>query len=98
MDYVLNTKGVLTKTANWLLQGVILKKIKENCKYSIQPNLEEGKKSMLPYLTNYSPMKGVFVNGKLNDFVFEKMELTESGIVAFITSTGSMKITIDGME
>ena len=98
MDYVLNTKGVLTKTANWLLQGVILKKIKENCKYSIQPNLEEGTKSMRPYLTNYSPMKGVFVNGRLNDFVFEKMELTESGIVAFITSTGSMKITIDGME
>jgi len=29
MDYVLNTKGILTKTANWLLQGVILKKIQE---------------------------------------------------------------------
>jgi len=98
MDYVLNTKGILTRTANWLLQGVILNKIKENCKYSIQPNLEEGKKNMLPFLSNYSPMKGVFVNGKLNDFVFEKMELTENGIVAFITSTGSMKITIDGME
>ena len=98
MNYVLNTKGLLTKTANWLLQGVILNKIKESCKYSIQPNLEEGKKNMLPYLTNYSPMKGVFVNGKLNDFVFEKMELSENGIVAFITSSGSMKITIDGME
>jgi hypothetical protein len=98
MDYVLNTKGILTRSANWLLQGVILNKIKENCKYSIQPNLEEGKKNMLPYLTNYSPMKGVFVNGKLNDFVFEKMELTENGIVAFITSSGTMKITIDGME
>ena len=98
MNYVLNTKGLLTKTANWLLQGVILSKIKESCKYSIQPNLEEGKKNMLPYLTNYSPMKGVFVNGKLNDFVFEKMELSENGIVAFITATGAMKITIDGME
>jgi hypothetical protein len=98
MDYVLNTKGLLTKTANWLLQNMILKKIKENCKYSILPNLEEAKKNMLPYLANYSPMKGVFVNGKLNDFAFEKMELTENGIVAFITSTGSMKITIDGME
>ena len=53
---------------------------------------------MLPYLTNYSPMKGVFVNGKLNDFVFEKMELSENGIVAFITATGTMKITIEGME
>ena len=98
MDYVLNTKGILTRTANWLLQSVILNKIKESCKYSIQLNLEEGKKNMLPYLTNYSPMKGVFVNGKLNDFVFEKMELSENGIVAFITATGAMKITIDGME
>ncbi len=98
MDYVLNTKGILTRTANWLLQGMILNKIKESCRYSIKPNLDEGKKNMLPYLTNYSPMKGVFVNGKLNDFIFEKMELTEKGIVAFITSTGTMKITIDGME
>ena len=98
LDYVLNTKGILTRTANWLLQGMILNKIKENCKYSIKPNLDEGKKNMLPYLANYSPMKGVFVNGKLNDFIFEKMELTEKGIVAFITSTGTMKITIDGME
>jgi hypothetical protein len=98
MDYVLNTKGILTKTANWLLQGMILNKIKESCRYSIKPNLDEGKKNMLPYLTNYSPMKGVFVNGKLNDFVFEKMELSEKGIVAFITSTGTMKITIDGMD
>ena len=98
LDYVLNTKGILTKTANWLLQGMILNKIKENCKYSIKPNLDEGKKNMLPYLTNYSPMKGVFVNGKLNDFVFEKIELNNEGIVAFITSSGNMKITIDGMD
>lgn len=98
LDYVLNTKGILTRTANWLLQGVILNKIKENCKYSIKPNLDEGKKNMLPYLTNYSPMKGVFVNGKLNDFVFEKIELNNEGIVAFITSSGNMKITIDGMD
>ncbi|SEQ14219.1 DUF4403 family protein [Flavobacterium urocaniciphilum] len=98
LDYVLNTKGILTRTANWLLQGVILNKIKENCKYSIKPNLDEGKKNMLPYLTNYSPMKGVFVNGKLNDFVFEKIEMNNDGIVAFITSSGNMKITIDGMD
>ena len=26
MDYVLNTKGILTKSANWLLQGTILRK------------------------------------------------------------------------
>ena len=98
MDYVLNTKGLLTKTANWLLQGVILKKIQENCKYSIKENLEEGKKNLLPYLSNYSPMKGVFVNGTLNDFEFEKVELTNNAIIAFITTSGKMNVKIEGME
>ena len=98
MDYVLNTKSVLMKSANWLMQGTILKKIQESCRYSIKGNLEEGKKNMEPYLTNYSPMKGVFINGVLNDFEFEKLELTDKAIIAFITTSGKMNIKIDGME
>jgi len=98
MDYVLNTKGLLTKTANWLLQGMILRKIQENCRYSIKQNLDEGKKSLLPYLNNYSPMKGVFVNGTTEDFEFEKVEVTDKAIIAFITTTGKMNVKIDGMD
>ena len=98
MDYVLNSKGLLTRTANWLLQGVILKKIQETCRYSIKENLEEGKKSLLPYLNNFSPMKGVFINGTMNDFEFEKVEVTNKAIIAFITTTGKMSVKIDGMD
>lgn len=98
MDYVLNTKGLLTKTANWLLSGMILKKIQESCRYSIKGNLDDGKKNMQPYLTNYSPMKGVFVNGSLNDFEFDKVELTDKAIIAFIKTSGQMSVKIDGME
>jgi hypothetical protein len=32
------------RTADWLAQGLILRKIKENCRYSIKTNLDEGKK------------------------------------------------------
>jgi hypothetical protein len=53
---------------------------------------------MLPYLNNYSPMKGVFVNGSLDDFYFEKVELTDKAIIAFIKASGKMKVFIDGME
>jgi hypothetical protein len=98
LNYVLNTKSVLLKSANWLLQGTILNKIKESCRYSIQENLDEGKKNMEPYLNNYSPMKGVFVNGSLDDFNFEKVELTNKAIIAFITTSGKMNIKIDGLE
>src|SRR5690606_37261285 len=61
LDYILNTKNILIKSANWLVQGKVLKKIEENCRYSIQENMDEGKANMMTYLTNYSPMKGVFV-------------------------------------
>ena len=98
MDYVLDTKGFLTKTANWLLQGIILKKIQENCKYSVKDNLEEGKKSLLPYLTNYSPMKGVVINGTLSSFDFDKVVVNDKAIIAFIAAAGKMSVKIDGLD
>jgi hypothetical protein len=98
LEYVLNTKSILLKSANWLMQGAILSKIQESCRYSIKGNLEEGKQSLKPYLTNYTPMKGVAVNGTLNDFEFEKVELTDKAIIAFITISGKLKIKVDGME
>lgn len=98
MEYVLNTKSVLMRTANWLAEGIILRKIQENCRYSIKSNLEEGKKNLLPYLNNYSPMPGIFVNGSLNDFEFDKVELTNNAIIAFIKGSGKMDLKIDGMK
>jgi hypothetical protein len=43
LDYVLDTKNKLMRTANWLAQGFILRKLRD-CRYSIQTNLDEGKK------------------------------------------------------
>lgn len=98
LDYVLNTKSILTKTANWLLQGFIVRKIQESCRYSIKANMEEGKKNLLPYLNNFSPMKGVFVNGSIDELEFEKIELTNELIIAFINGNGKMNVKIDGMD
>lgn len=97
LDYALETKSKLMKTANWLAQGVVLNKIRENCRYSIAPNLEEGKQNILKYLNNYSPTSGVFVNGKMNDILFEKVLLTNTSIVAFLNITGKVKVSINGM-
>jgi len=98
MDYVLDTKSALMRTANWLAGGIILKKIQENCRYSIKQNLEDGKKNMLPYLSNYSPMPGIYVNGTLDDFVFDKVELTNNAIIAFIKGSGKIDLKVDGMK
>ncbi|MGO4820421.1 MULTISPECIES: DUF4403 family protein [unclassified Flavobacterium] len=98
LDYVLDTKNKLMRTANWLAQGVILKKIQENCRYSIQANLDEGKKTMMSYLSNYSPMPGVFINGKMEDIQFQKIQLTKNAIIAFIKVNAEVNVTVDGLK
>ncbi|GEL09915.1 protein of unknown function [Flavobacterium glycines] len=98
LDYVLDTKNKLLRTANWLAQGIILKKIQQNCRYSIKPNLDEGKKNMLNYMNNYSPMTGVFVNGKMDDIQFQKIELSQNAIIAFVKINGEINISVDGLE
>lgn len=98
LNYILNTKSVLMKSANWLLEGKILRSIQENCRYSITENLTEGKASLENYLTNYSPAKGIYVNGTINDIEFERMEITSKAMIAFIETSGEISIKIDGME
>lgn len=98
LDYALDTKNKLMRTANWLAQGMVLRKIQESCRYSIVPNLEEGKQNMMVYLKNYSPMPGVFVNGKMDDIQFQKIQLTNKAIIAFIKINGSVNISVDGLK
>lgn len=98
LDYVLDTKSRLIKTASWLAKGLILKKIQESCRYSIQSNLDEGKQTMLGYLNNYSPMTGVFVNGTMDDIEFQKIQLTNTAMLAFLKVTGNISVTVDGFK
>ena len=98
MDYAVDTKNKLLQTANWLAQGYILNKIQANCHYSIQTNLDEGKKSIMAYLKNYSPMAGVFVNGKIEDIQFKRIQLTNQAIIAFLKISGEVNITVDGLK
>lgn len=98
LEYILDTKNKLIRTANWLAQGTVLRKIQENCRYSIQPNLNEGKQAMMTYLKNYNPIPGVFVNGKMEDIEFKKIQLTNNAIIAFIAINGEINIAIDGLK
>jgi hypothetical protein len=98
LDYAIDTKNKLIKTASWLASGYVLKKLQETCRYSIKPNLDEGKQNILKYVTNYSPMPGVVTNGRVADIEFQKIQLTNKAIVAFLLINAKMNITIDGLK
>lgn len=97
LDYVLDSKNVLARTANWLVSNTILLQLQESCRYSIKPNLDEGTQNILNYLENYSPVEGVFVNGQLDEIVFQNIQLTNDALIAFIKINGNVSITVDGL-
>ena len=98
VDFVLDSKSKLLKIGNWLAHGLIIKKMSDACRFSIAEQLAEGEKSMASYLTNYEPMKGVKINGKLNGITPNKVILTPNAIVAMVVATGNVSVTIDGLE
>ncbi len=98
LDYILNTKNALMKTANWLAQGIVLKKIKENAKYSIKSDIDNAKLEMEKYLKNYSPSSGVFINGKIDEIVFQKIQLTNQAIISTIKTSGKINVIVNGLK
>lgn len=97
LDYVLDTKNRLLKTANWLAQGYILKKMQQACRYSVASNLTEAQNNLQKYLKNYSPMPGVFINGTTQEVDFQKFQLTNQAIIGLLRMKGNVSVSVDGL-
>jgi hypothetical protein len=53
---------------------------------------------MMMYLKNYSPMQGVFVNGKMEDIQFQRIQLTNQAVIAFIKVNGNVNVSVNGLK
>lgn len=98
LNYVLETKSTLMKTANWLAQGIILKKIQQFTRYSIKPEMDLAKAQLNSYLNNYSPSKGITVQGNVNPITIKNVQLTNQAMVVTINATGKVALKIDGLQ
>ena len=98
LDFVLDSKNKLISLGDWFAHGLIAKKIKENCRYSIKDQLLQGEATLKNYLNNSQPTKGVRVNGKVNQLIPGKINLTPNAIVTMITANGKVSISVDGMQ
>jgi len=98
IEFVLDSKNKLLKLGDWLVHGLIAKKIQESCRFSIDVQLKEGEKTMATYLTNYQPVKGVKVNGSLNQLAPNRIFLTPNALIAMVVAKGKVAISIDGMQ
>ena len=98
VEFVLDSKNKLLKVGDWLAHGVILKKLEASCRYSLATQLDQASVTLKKFLTNYEPIKGVKVNGRIDSFSPQQLTLTPNAIVTMINAKGGVAVNVNGMQ
>lgn len=96
LDYDLDTKNKLAKTADWLAHGKFLSMMEPYFSISVASQLEEGKKMIQENLAGNKFNKNINLNGKLNELTPGAMFVTPNGIQAVITAKGKLDVMVAG--
>jgi hypothetical protein len=94
-DFDVKTKNALVKTANWLMHKRFLKMIEPYLTISLKNEIGQIVKSTNEMLGNYTIMKGITINGKLENVSFDNISINSSSIVISGSLNGNLKMTIN---
>lgn len=93
-DFDMQTKNALLKTANWMLHKKFLNLIEPYLTISLKQEIDEVLQSSNEMLDNYVIMKGVFLNGKINNVTFNTIDITNSSVIVRGSLKGNLKLVV----
>lgn len=97
LDYDLDTRNVIFRTASWLLQSTFSRMIEKKMIFPVGDQIEEARKKIQHTLTHYQVTKGVELNGSLTDITPDRVYLTPRHIYAIVFATGKVNLKIEGL-
>ncbi|MEM1214485.1 MAG: DUF4403 family protein [Bacteroidota bacterium] len=97
LEYTLDTKNFLVKSAAWLAKGTIKQKLQENMDYLLDYNLRDAREQMQEQLGGYSLGPGVLLNGELETLDLHNAYLTPNGIKVVMAFRGELGVEVDGL-
>ncbi len=97
-QFDIKTQSALVKTANWLLHGMILKKMAPYLTYSVKEELDSMKNEVNQMLSNYSVYEGVSLQGKLNTIDVTSLSLIPGAVRIQANAKGNVAMKIDDLK
>lgn len=91
-DFDIRTRNALVKSANWLLHGMLLKKLQPYLTYNIETILEEVRVEADNMLKKYSLAEGVYLDGNLEAIKVSHIEMIPGAVRVITGLTGDIKI------
>ena len=97
LDYDLDTRNVLFKTAGWLLQGKFSAMIERNFVFPVGEQISEAQRTIQNKLIQNNLAKGITLTGTLESIVPDRVYLTPDNIYAVVFARGQVFLKIDGL-
>ena len=96
LDFTLDTKNFLVRSAGWLLKSTIKKQIQENLNFLLDYNMTEMENQIQSQLSEYPLNDGVKLNGQLGELNISDAYLTPNGIRVFLSINGKLGVYVSG--
>ena len=91
LEYDINSKSVLLKTAKWMFDKRILEELNKTAKFDLNPLLNETKTTITNQL-NSQLGEGVFLSGTVDRLVVSSIQLGVKGFYLTTEVSGNMKL------
>ena len=98
LDYTLDSKNFLLKSAAWLGKSKIKSMIQENMDFLLDYNLRDAQKQMQETLGGYEIAEGIHLKGTLEELKLYNAYLTTDGIKVAVALNGEIDISIEGLS
>lgn len=92
LEFNLDTKNFLLKTAGWILKSNLKKMIQENINFYLTLNLNDTKKELEKQLNDYPLANGFMMKSKIDQLLVDNIQMVPDGMLIDMAIGGNLGI------
>ena len=98
LDYDLDTKNKMIRTANWLLQGKFSKMMENALVFPVGEQINTTKRMVQQLIKNYKVADGIQLKGELTEISPDKVYLTPKHLYSVVFAQGNVSLRVEGLR
>ncbi|GAA4398420.1 hypothetical protein GCM10023187_09060 [Nibrella viscosa] len=98
LTYDLDTRSLLQRAANWLLQGTFARMMEKQFTIPVGGQIDEVRNAVQARLRNNQLTKGVIMSGNIEDIRPDQVYLTPTALLAVVYAQGRVSVKVDGLQ
>ncbi len=98
LDYELETRNVLHRSASWLFRSSILNSLKEAMVFPVGPELDRTLKDINSNLVQNKNIKNLELNGKISELVIDQIHLIPESFRVTVKAKGEISVFVNNLN